>query len=144
MIVRRIKSGGAGSQINNYHHSTSNNNEPKLVHNQSGYYGQNEQVAHAGTSKSTTTSTKVDKNSRNIVNHDQKLENYPSTILDMNKDSVLNEDQIQQYRQTDSPRGIEDAEGLNRLKTVGAAVTDDFYDFIQNGDQEKLTGHEII
>lgn len=64
VIVRRIKSGGAGSQINSYHHSTTNNKEPKLAHNQSGYYGQNEQVAQAGTSKSTTTSTKVDKNSR--------------------------------------------------------------------------------
>ena len=65
----------------------------------------------------------------------------------MNKDSVQYGDQIQQYRKSDSPRGIENidsGEDFNRLKTMGATVTDDFYNLLESGEQEKLTGNEII
>ena len=45
--------------------------------------------AGPATSKSTTTSTKVDKNSRNMPNNngEPKVEDYPSSILDINKGS---------------------------------------------------------
>ena len=83
-----------------------------------------------------------------MVNQDQKAEDFPSTILDMNKDSVMNEeDQIQQSKKSDSPKGVEGMEngdGLDRMKTMGAAVTDDFYNFIQSGETEKLTGNQIL
>lgn len=60
----------------------------------------------------------------------------------MNKGSVT----CAESRQ--SPRGIDDNNGLNRLKTMGAAVTgtDDFYNMMYNqkGEERKFTGNEII
>lgn len=39
---------------------------------------------------------------------------------------------------------MENGDGLDRMKTMGAAVTDDFYNFIQSGETEKLTGNQIL